>query len=123
MFVLKPVSIPPAGADSAIGVDPPFYYSGGSSIIPPSQGIANYPAKQWDRHSITAYNSAVSGMMYFDPSYGTARAVAGSGFTAEQQFSFGLAGYRGQKTVLLTTYDHYWRVDSANSDLTFTPVP
>jgi hypothetical protein len=36
-------------------------------------------------------------MMYFDPSYGTARAIAGGGFTAEQQFTFRLAGYRGQK--------------------------
>jgi SLT domain-containing protein len=92
-------------------------------IIPPSQGSANYLAKQWSGHSITGYNSATLGMMYFDPSYGTARAIAGSGFTAEQQFTFGLAGYRGKKTGLLTTYNRYWRVDSANSDLTFTLAP
>jgi SLT domain-containing protein len=98
-------------------------WSGVEVIIPPSQGTANYPAKQWPGHSITGYNSAVSGMMCFDPSYGTARAIAGSGFSAEQQFTFGLAGYRGKKTGLLTTYDRYWGVDSTNSDLTFTPVP
>jgi Bacterial TSP3 repeat len=124
VFVLKPVIIPPAGADSAIGVEPPFYYSGGSSIVPPSQGTANHLAKQWSGHSITGYNSLASGMMYFDPSYGTALAIAGSGLTAEQKFTFGLAGYRGQKTGLFNnTYDRYWCVDAANSDLTFTPVP
>jgi hypothetical protein len=63
-------------------------------------------------------------MMYFDPSYGTARAIAGSGFTAEQQFTFGLAGYRGRKTDFFDNeYYRWWPVDSANSDLTFTPVP
>jgi hypothetical protein len=123
VFVLKPIVIPAAGADSTTAF-PPFYFSGGSPIISPSQGTANHKALEWVGHSITGYNSVASGMMYFDPSYGTARAIVGSGFTAEQQFTFGLAGYRGQKTgVLNNVYDRWWNVDSAYSDLTFTPVP
>jgi hypothetical protein len=123
VFVLRPVVIPLAGADSS-GFDPPFYFFGGSRIISPSQGTSNDGILAWAKHAIIGYNSAISGMMYFDPSYGTTRAIAGSGFTAEQQFTFGLAGYRGQKTgVLNNVYDRWWNVDSANSDLTFTPVP
>ncbi len=123
VFLLKPVVIPAGGTDSTLA-NPPFFFSGGSRIIAPSQGTADHKKLEWSGHSITGYNSAISGMMYFDPSYGTARAIAGSGFTAEQQFTFGLAGYRGKKTGLINSvYDRYWRVDSTHSDLTFTLAP
>jgi hypothetical protein len=93
-------------------------------IIPPSQGSANYLAKQWPGHSITGYNSAVSGMLDFDPSYGTPLSVGSGGLSAETQYSLGLAGFEGPNNRPLTFgQTRWWNTDPLNLDINFSIAP
>jgi Bacterial TSP3 repeat len=110
-FVLKPIVIP-VGGECNIVENPPSFTrnSGGAAIKIPAQGRLD-SRQAWPAHSITRYNGN-----YYDPSYGTPPSIAAGVFSAEQQYSFQCAGFRGSKGV----QECWWNNDSTHLELVFT---